>query len=205
MMFWSSVKMLDLKNTWNFPIFVRFPGKSRQVAKKKGCSNNVKINTIRTLQSRGGIRNGICTDASSISGGLTVNASPLLCYCTLWGEKWTSGRYPEASRYGISWPKKDIDLHELTLRTFLSSFPWGKGTLWLMWPRGLQRDGATPVLLLHTKWPQRDKSVFCVLSKFSKLSILPCDWGITEKYSAITWGTTSSKPKTVFPVRVTNV
>lgn len=134
----GSQKYLELTN------FCQVPRQKQAGCKEKGCSNNVKINTIRTLQSRGGIRNGICADASSISGGLTMNASLLLCYWTLWGEKWTSGRYPEASRYGISWPKKDIDLHELTLRTFLGSFPWGKGTLWLMWPRGLQRDGATP-------------------------------------------------------------
>lgn len=97
-----------------------------------------------------------CADASSIAGGLTMNASSLLCYCILWGEKWTYDRYTEASRYLISWPRRGIHLQEPTLRSFLASFPLGKGTL-----SDLTRwatMGWSSVLLLNTNWMQRDNT-----------------------------------------------
>ena len=65
--FCNSVKTLDLKNIWNLPIFVMFPGKSRQVGKKKyvqiirlcNCNLYCNYNTFGTLQSRDGTRNGL--------------------------------------------------------------------------------------------------------------------------------------------------
>lgn len=74
--FWNSLKMLDLRNTWNLPNFLMFPGKSSWVEKKKVFKqcDFIQISSVRTLQRRGGTRNSFCSGVSSTAVGPTVDA-----------------------------------------------------------------------------------------------------------------------------------
>lgn len=97
-MSWSSIKNLDLKNTWNLTAFVMVPGKNRQVGKKKDVQIMwlVKITMIKEpWKAEVAPELGFCADAYCVAGGLNPNASSVLCYCTLWGEKLNLWQIPK--------------------------------------------------------------------------------------------------------------